>query len=39
MHFTAHHLHGPGHDSSVGELMCLTAHHLGGPGHDSSVEE
>jgi len=30
-------LHGPGHDSSVGEWMYLPVCPLHGPGHDSSV--
>jgi len=32
-------LHGPGHDSSVGEWMNLTVCPPCGPGHDSSVGE
>jgi len=39
MYLTARPLPGPGHDSSVGELMYLTVCPLSGPGHDSSMGE
>jgi len=39
MYLTVCPLHGPGHDSSVGEWMVLTVCPPRGPGHDSSVGE
>ena len=39
MYLTVYPLHGPGHDSSVGERMYLTVCPLHGLGHDSSVGE